>query len=55
MIAKVISTPARKGVAFAAALFAGTLSLGAGGPQAALAQTAEERDFAYSLAICDRG
>lgn len=55
MITTMLSTRAAKGAAFAAALFAGYLSLGAGGPQMAMAQTAEERDIAYSLAILLRG
>lgn len=55
MMTKMLSTRAAKATAFAAALFVGTLSLGAGGPQVAMAQTAVERDIAYSLAILLRG
>lgn len=55
MIAKMISTQVARGATFAIALLAGTLSLGAGGPQTAMAQTVQERDIAYSLAILLRG
>lgn len=52
---EMLSIRAAKATAFAVALFAGTLTLVAGSPQAAMAQTVEERDISYSLAILLRG
>ena len=55
MNTKTFTNRAAKAALFAGILCAGILSLGTGGPRAAMAQSDEFRDIAFSLAILLRG